>query len=82
MHPMPSDGRLPAKRTGRPPGADKDVPLDIGRRAVAQHGKATRQVVEKAVRAEDLSIGGQRLTQIMTVLRAEFPADNSSDETG
>ncbi|MHC6627488.1 hypothetical protein ACYTFC_15500 [Streptomyces globosus] len=65
-----ADGPL-AQRYGRPPGAEMDELLAIGRQAIAVHGKATRAVLRDAVRAADLTIAEDRLTELRTLLLAE-----------
>ncbi|GAA2665492.1 hypothetical protein GCM10010400_27060 [Streptomyces aculeolatus] len=74
---LPASDQARQRRTGRPPGADLDRLLEIARNAVASQGKVSRSVVESAIRAEGLPLGGERLTEIMKVVRAE--ADTPSD---
>ncbi|WP_419996928.1 DUF2637 domain-containing protein [Streptomyces boninensis] len=68
---QPASGQARQRRTGRPPGADLEQLLDIARTAVEEAGKLSRSVVETAIRAHDLPLGGERLTEIMKILRAE-----------
>lgn len=74
---LPSPDQARQRRTGRPPGADLDRLLEIARNAVADQGKVSRSVVETAIRDKGLPLGGERLTEIMKVVRAE--ADAPSD---
>lgn len=71
--PPAADGPL-AQRYGRPPGAEMDELLAIGRRAITVHGKATRAVLRDAVRAANLTIAEDRLTELKTLLLAEQDA--------
>ncbi|MFC9327898.1 hypothetical protein [Kitasatospora sp. NPDC057015] len=58
-------------RTGRPPGATMGQLLSVARPAVAAHGRASRSVVESAVRAAGYSLGSERLTRLMRLLHTE-----------
>jgi hypothetical protein len=69
--PAPTEPRS-ARSGGRPADATLDELVEIGRVAVAEHGHATRAVVQQAIRDKGLKVGGQRLTQVMGVLRAEI----------
>lgn len=62
-------------RGGRPADATLDELVEIGRVAIAEHGRASRAVVQQAIRDKGLKVGGQRLTQAMNVLRAELGSD-------
>ncbi len=68
----PSEGPEPTPRGGRPADATLDELVEIGRMAIAEHGRASRAVVQQAIRDKGLKVGGQRLTQAMGVLRAEL----------
>lgn len=67
----------PEGRQGRPPGAEFEAMLPIARKAAAEHGRLSRQVVRNAVRASGLTIGDERLTALMTRLRAEQPSTHT-----
>ncbi len=58
-------------RGGRPPGVPLEDLVTIGRAAVAEQGKLTRAVVRTAVEDKNLTVGSERLTKVMEVLRAE-----------
>ncbi|MEU1468622.1 hypothetical protein ABZ434_10405 [Streptomyces sp. NPDC005761] len=60
-----------AQRYGRPPGAEMDELLAIGRAAIAMHGTATRAVLRNAIREADLPISEDRLTELKALLAAE-----------
>ncbi|WP_405403960.1 hypothetical protein [Streptomyces sp. NBC_01104] len=60
-----------AQRYGRPPGAEMDELLAIGRAAIAMHGTATRAVLRNAIREADLPISEDRLTELKALLVAE-----------
>ncbi|TQF07498.1 DUF2637 domain-containing protein [Kitasatospora acidiphila] len=59
------------KPIGRPPGAPMEQLMEIGRAAVARHGRLTRAIVEQAVREAGLPLGSTRLTEVMNRLREE-----------
>ncbi|MGW4952139.1 DUF2637 domain-containing protein [Streptomyces parvulus] len=59
-------------RGGRPPGAPLEVLVEIGRAAAAEQGKLTRAVVRTAVEDKGLTVGSERLTEVMDILRAEL----------
>lgn len=61
-------------RGGRPAGATVEELVEIGRIAAAEQGKATRALVQKAIRAKGLTVSGERLTEVMEVLRRELEA--------
>ncbi|WP_327379878.1 hypothetical protein [Streptomyces sp. NBC_01212] len=65
-----------AQRYGRPPGAEMEELLAIGRRAIATHGTATRAVLRNAIRAAELTISEDRLTELKALLAAEPNAKN------
>ncbi|MFD0369492.1 hypothetical protein [Streptomyces sp. NPDC127114] len=73
--PSPAAGGPLTQRYGRPPGAEMDELLAIGRQAIAVRGKATRAVLRDAVRAADLTIAEDRLTELRALLLAEQDAD-------
>ncbi|MFF2729234.1 hypothetical protein ACFVS9_15200 [Streptomyces sp. NPDC058008] len=75
--PSPEDDVPAAQRYGRPPGAEMDELLAIGRRAVAMHGTATRAVLRNAIRKAELTISEDRLTELKTRLAAEQGAGTS-----
>ncbi|MFD7546280.1 DUF2637 domain-containing protein [Streptomyces sp. NPDC059816] len=73
---VPAPGQLtsePAtiRRGGRPADATLDELVEIGRIAVAEHGRVSRSVVLQAIRDKGLKVGGERLTEVMNTLRAE-----------
>ncbi|MEV7169898.1 hypothetical protein AB0O18_09405 [Streptomyces sp. NPDC093224] len=76
--PSAEEGELIAQRYGRPPGAEMDELLAIGRQAIAVHGKATRSILRNAVRDAGLPIAEDRLTELRTRLLAEQNADTSA----
>ena len=59
-------------RGGRPPGAPLQVLVEIGRAAAGEQGKLTRAVVRTAVEDKGLTVGSERLTEVMDILRAEL----------
>ncbi|MGW2406027.1 DUF2637 domain-containing protein [Streptomyces sp. NPDC001739] len=61
-------------RGGRPAGATVDELVEIGRIAAVEQGKVTRAIVQKAVRDKGLTVSGERLTEVMEVLRPELEA--------
>ncbi|GAB7032568.1 DUF2637 domain-containing protein [Streptomyces sp. NPDC021749] len=61
-------------RGGRPAGATVEELVEIGRIAAAEQGKVTRAIVRKAVQDKGLTVSGERLTEVMDVLRPEFEA--------
>ncbi|MCZ4120815.1 DUF2637 domain-containing protein [Streptomyces sp. H39-S7] len=65
--PLPADIR----RIGRPPGAEMGELMVLARRAAAEEGKSSRKVVRDAVRNAGLTLGGERLTELMNRLREE-----------
>ncbi|MCZ4103048.1 DUF2637 domain-containing protein [Streptomyces sp. H39-C1] len=75
--PVPGDIR----RIGRPPGAEMDELMVLARRATAEEGKSSRRVVRDAVRSAGLTLGGERLTELMNRLREEEDEvlDSSAD---
>ncbi|MER6699634.1 hypothetical protein ABT289_20930 [Streptomyces fimicarius] len=75
--PAPEDDVPTAQRYGRPPGAEMDELLAIGRRAIAMHGTATRAVLRNAIRGAELTISEDRLTELKARLAAEQGAGTS-----
>lgn len=75
--PAPEDDVPTAQRYGRPPGAEMDELLAIGRGAIAMHGTATRAVLRNAIRRAELTISEDRLTELKTRLAAEHGAKTS-----
>ncbi|MGC4927214.1 DUF2637 domain-containing protein [Streptomyces sp. CA-256286] len=65
-------------RSGRPAGATLEELVEIGRAAAADEGRLTRDSVQRAVRARGLTVGGQRLTEVMNTLRAEHATAHST----
>lgn len=71
-------GRTPSPRIsedqprgGRPVSATVEELVEIGRIAAAEQRKLTRGIVQQAIRAKGHTVGGQRLTEVMEVLRSE-----------
>lgn len=58
-------------RGGRPVSATVEELVEIGRIAAAEQRKLTRGIVQQAIRAKGHTVGGQRLTEVMEVLRSE-----------
>ncbi|GAB2925186.1 DUF2637 domain-containing protein [Streptomyces heilongjiangensis] len=61
-------------RGGRPPKATLAELVEIGRIALAEHGTLSRSLLRKAVKDRDLTIGSQRQTEVMEMLRSEIEA--------
>ncbi|WP_262505859.1 DUF2637 domain-containing protein [Streptomyces sp. TRM68367] len=61
-------------RGGRPPKATLTELVAIGRIALAEHGTLSRSLLRKAVKDRDLTIGSQRQTKVMEILRPEIEA--------
>ncbi|MEV6318034.1 DUF2637 domain-containing protein [Streptomyces sp. NPDC051776] len=59
---------------GRPPKATIAELADIGRATGHQHGKLTRGLFRAAVKDRDLTIGSERQTEVMELLRPELEA--------
>ncbi|WP_329560142.1 DUF2637 domain-containing protein [Streptomyces uncialis] len=75
---QPTSEPATTRRGGRPADATLDELVEIGRIAVAEHGRISRSTVLQAIRDKGLKIGGERLTEVMNTLRAESetnPAD-------
>lgn len=68
----PVDPAESKPRGGRPPGAPLEDLVEIGRAAAAEQGKLTRTVIRTAVQDKELTIGSDRLTEVMDILRPEF----------
>ncbi|MFH8472048.1 DUF2637 domain-containing protein [Streptomyces sp. NPDC018000] len=58
-------------RGGRPVSATVEELVEIGRIAAAEKRKLTRGIVQQAIRDKGHTVGGQRLTEVMEVLRSE-----------
>ncbi|MFE7812574.1 DUF2637 domain-containing protein [Streptomyces sp. NPDC057433] len=61
-------------RGGRPPEATLAELVAIGRIVLAEHGTLSRSLLRKAVKDRDLTIGSQRQTEVMEMLRPEIEA--------
>ncbi|TLQ44542.1 DUF2637 domain-containing protein [Streptomyces marianii] len=61
-------------RGGRPPKATLAELVAIGRIALAEHGTLSRALLRKAVKDRDLTIGSERQTEVMEMLRPEIEA--------
>ncbi|MFI6473992.1 DUF2637 domain-containing protein [Streptomyces sp. NPDC050516] len=59
---------------GRPPKATIAELADIGRTTARRHGKLTRGLLREAVKDRDLTIGSERQTEVMELLRPELEA--------
>ncbi|MEV8397187.1 DUF2637 domain-containing protein [Streptomyces niveus] len=62
------------QRGGRPAKAPVEELVEIGRTALAEHGKLSRSLLRKAVKDRDLTIGSDRQTEVMDILRPEIEA--------
>ncbi|MEU5240004.1 DUF2637 domain-containing protein [Streptomyces lydicus] len=69
--PREPDGK---PRGGRPAGATVEELVEVGRIAASEQGKVTRAIVRKAVQDKGLTVSGERLTEVMEVLRSELEA--------
>ncbi|MDW4911324.1 DUF2637 domain-containing protein [Streptomyces sp. ADMS] len=58
-------------RGGRPVSATVEELVEIGRIAAAKKRKLTRGIVQQAIRDKGHTVGGQRLTEVMEILRSE-----------
>ncbi|MFB7559805.1 DUF2637 domain-containing protein [Streptomyces brevispora] len=58
-------------RSGRPVSATVEELVEIGRIAAAERRKLTRGIVQQAIRDKGHTVGGQRLTEVMEILRSE-----------
>ncbi|MGW6458354.1 DUF2637 domain-containing protein [Streptomyces sp. NPDC055078] len=75
----PASEQEAARRGGRPADATLDELVEIGQTAVAKDGRVSRSVVLRAIRDKGLKVGGERLTEVMSILRTESetaPADS------
>lgn len=70
--PAPVVGSKP--RGGRPAKAPVEELVEIGRTALAEHGTLSRALLRKAVKDRDLTIGSERQTEVMDILRPEIEA--------
>ncbi|MEE6271190.1 DUF2637 domain-containing protein [Streptomyces diastatochromogenes] len=61
-------------RGGRPPKATIEELAEIGRIAAYEHRKLTRDLLREAVEDKGLTIGSERLTKVMKILRPELEA--------
>ncbi|WEB41238.1 DUF2637 domain-containing protein [Streptomyces yunnanensis] len=61
-------------RGGRPPKATIEELAEIGRIAAYEHRKLTRDLLRGAVEDKGLTIGSERLTKVMKILRPELEA--------
>ncbi|MGW2565362.1 DUF2637 domain-containing protein [Streptomyces sp. NPDC001537] len=78
----PTEAAEDKPRGGRPPGAPLQVLVEIGRAAAAEQGKLTRAVVRTAVEDKGLTVGSERLTEVMEILRAELEPSAETDRAG
>ncbi|GAA2263714.1 hypothetical protein GCM10010430_55370 [Kitasatospora cystarginea] len=63
-----------ARSAGRPPGAPTEELVAIGREAWTASGRLTRDVVRSAIRARNLTVSEDRVTEVANILRAERDA--------
>ncbi|MFE6620367.1 DUF2637 domain-containing protein [Streptomyces sp. NPDC057740] len=68
-------------RGGRPPKATIEELAEIGRIAAFEHRKLTRDLLREAVEDKGLTIGSERLTKVMKILRPELEADGIAVST-
>ncbi|MQS05709.1 DUF2637 domain-containing protein [Streptomyces alkaliphilus] len=61
-------------RGGRPAKATVEELVDIGRTTLAEHGTLSRSLLRRAVTGRGLSIGNDRQTEVMKILRPEIEA--------
>ncbi|WP_404190719.1 DUF2637 domain-containing protein [Streptomyces tauricus] len=61
-------------RGGRPPKATLAELVEIGRITLAEHGTLSRSLLRKAVKDRDLTIGSERQTEVMEILRPDIEA--------
>lgn len=66
-------------RGGRPVSATVEELVEIGRIAAAEKRKLTRGIVQQAIRDKGHTVGGQRLTEVMEILRSEPGAGRNVD---
>ncbi|MES9592016.1 DUF2637 domain-containing protein [Streptomyces sp. NPDC094045] len=69
-------GQVPESvpRGGRPAKATVAELVEIGRTALAEHGTLSRSLLRKAVKDSELTIGSDRQTEVMEILRPEIEA--------
>ncbi|WP_035853542.1 DUF2637 domain-containing protein [Kitasatospora azatica] len=63
-----------ARSAGRPPGAPTEELVAIGREGWTVAGRLTRHVVRDAIRARNLTVSEDRVTEVANILRAERDA--------
>ncbi len=68
-------------RGGRPAKATIEELAEIGRIAAFEHRKLTRDLLREAVENKGLTIGSERLTKVMKILRPELEADGIAVST-
>ena len=68
-------------RGGRPASATVDELVEIGRIAIAEHGTLSRSLLRKAVKDRDLTIGSERQTEVMEILRPEIEAAGTGPDS-
>ncbi|MEU2424712.1 DUF2637 domain-containing protein [Streptomyces sp. NPDC007851] len=71
---LPSRAAESKPNSGRPPKATIAELADIGRATGQQHGRLTRGLLRAAVKDRDLTIGSERQTEVMELLRPELEA--------
>ncbi|MEU0339590.1 DUF2637 domain-containing protein [Streptomyces bobili] len=73
--PQPPPGVAESRpRGGRPPKASVEELVKIGRATLAEHGTLSRDLLRKAIKDRDLTIGSERQTEVMKILRPEIEA--------
>ncbi|MFI6769462.1 DUF2637 domain-containing protein [Streptomyces sp. NPDC050355] len=70
----PAQASQSKPRGGRPPKATIEELAEIGRIAAFEHRKLTRDLLREAVEDKGLTIGSERLTKVMKILRPELEA--------
>ncbi|MET8831313.1 DUF2637 domain-containing protein [Streptomyces sp. NPDC004610] len=68
----------PRPRGGRPAKATIHELVEIGRTALAEHSTLSRALLREAVEDRDLTIGSERQTEVMTILRPEIEAAHTA----
>ena len=68
-------------RGGRPASATVEELVEIGRIAIAEHGTLSRSLLRKAVKDRELTIGSERQTEVMEILRPEIEAAGTGPDS-
>ncbi|MGW4673774.1 DUF2637 domain-containing protein [Streptomyces sp. NPDC004324] len=75
---QPAGDTAAKRRGGRPPDASLEDLVEIGRAAAAEQGELSRAIVKKAARDQGLGMAGERLTEVMKILRTEAKAPSET----